>query len=182
MINHSEAQELSQCIGQGIERDGDYMVALERAREIANVLVSDTMDDRELKALAVVLDAAGKWQNELAEYVIPDAGDADAEGYQGEYNEIEDAINVLRGDVGKAEEFPKVPHEAEPTAEFEEKRRELACFLYELYHGKGTWAEVLLAPLYDDRYSNYMADADDILRANPHLLTLETNEQMGIDH
>jgi hypothetical protein len=179
MINHSEAQELSQCIGQGIERDGDYMMALERAREIAGVLVSDTMNDREAKALAIVLEAAEKWRDELGQEIIPEADDNDAEGYQGEHDRIDAAITVLRGEV---EPGQVVPHDAEPTSEFEEKRRELAAFLYELYHGKGTWAEVLLAPLYDDRYGNYMADADDVLRANPHLLTLETLEQMGIDH
>ena len=42
MISHEQAQELHQCIGQGIERDGDYLVALDRALEIASVIVSDT--------------------------------------------------------------------------------------------------------------------------------------------
>lgn len=42
MLNHDEAQELHECIGQAISRDGDWLVALERAQELAAILVSDT--------------------------------------------------------------------------------------------------------------------------------------------
>lgn len=42
MLNHDEAQELHECIGQAINRDGDWLVALERAQELAAILVSDT--------------------------------------------------------------------------------------------------------------------------------------------
>jgi hypothetical protein len=126
-------------------------------------------------ALQTVLQAAEKWRDELGQEIIPGAdSEEDAKGYQEEHDAIDAAIEELR---------PKpAEHLPEPTAEFKEKRGELAEFLYELYHGPNTWIDVLAAPLDDDRYSNYMADADDILRANPHLLTLETNEQMGIDH
>ena len=47
MLSHKEAQELHECIGQGIERTGDYLVALDRALELASVLVSDSDPDNE---------------------------------------------------------------------------------------------------------------------------------------
>jgi hypothetical protein len=130
------------------------------------------------EALEKVLTAAECWRDELGQEIIPEAeSDESAEGYQETYDAITEALAVLRT---PAESWrTKTP---EPTSEFEEKRRELAEFLYELYYGKSTWLEVLLAPTSDDRFDNYMADADDILRSNPHLLTLDTVEQMGIDH
>lgn len=45
MLTHDEAQELHQCIGQGIARVGDYLEALDRALELAAILVSDTDPD-----------------------------------------------------------------------------------------------------------------------------------------
>lgn len=41
MISYEEAQELHECIGLGIEGRGDWRYALDRALEIASVLVSD---------------------------------------------------------------------------------------------------------------------------------------------
>lgn len=65
--------------------------------------------------------------------------------------------------------------------EFTEKQTKLACFLYELYHGEGTWlTEVLIAPLEADKYDNYMADARDVLREQTHLLTLACGQAMGL--
>jgi hypothetical protein len=43
MLSHTEAQELHQCIRQGIARDGAYLEALDRALELAAILVADTM-------------------------------------------------------------------------------------------------------------------------------------------
>lgn len=199
MISYDEAQELHLLVGGPLEvarQDGAYpdevmvkAAELERAREIASVVVSDADPEGEVaKALRTVLGAAESWENELSEYIIPSATETcgdDAEGYQASYKALGEALELLRPLVPPANGLPadEGKHLPEPTAEFEEKRRELAAFLYELYHGKGTWlSEVLIAPVDDDRFSNYMADADDILRANPHLLTLDTVEQMGIDH
>lgn len=42
VVSHTDAQELHQCIGQVMAQDGDWRVALERALELASVIVSDT--------------------------------------------------------------------------------------------------------------------------------------------
>lgn len=48
-------------------------------------------------AYEVIIEAASKWQNELAEFCIPDAYDEeDAQGYQDEYDRISEAFDVLR--------------------------------------------------------------------------------------
>jgi hypothetical protein len=99
MISHKEAQELHECIGQGLNRTGDYLVALERALELASVMVSDTDPEGEVaKAQATVLQAAESWQSELSEYIIPAsvAADDGAE-YEPFKNELDEAIDLLRG-------------------------------------------------------------------------------------
>ena len=44
MLSHEQAQELHEYIGQATEQAGDWRVALERAQELAAILVSDTME------------------------------------------------------------------------------------------------------------------------------------------
>jgi hypothetical protein len=99
VIGHNEAQELHQCIGQGLERQGDYLVALERAQELASVMVSDTDPEGEVaKALAAVLDAAVSWRDELSDYIIPSAAETcgdDAEGYKESYDKLGAALALL---------------------------------------------------------------------------------------
>lgn len=47
MISYGEAQEMHECIGLGVERKGDYLEALDRALEIASIVVSDLAPDDE---------------------------------------------------------------------------------------------------------------------------------------
>lgn len=44
MLSPKEAQELHECIGLATEQVGDWRVALERAQELAAILVSDTTE------------------------------------------------------------------------------------------------------------------------------------------
>lgn len=70
-----------------------------------------------------------------------------------------------------------------PTPEFEEKRDALALFLFNMNNGPcESLTEVLHHPDYGLTYfENYVMDAYDILRSNPHLLGLETREAMKLD-
>jgi hypothetical protein len=61
--------------------------------------------------------------------------------------------------------------------EFVEKRQQLAEFLLSMATGY-SWDD---AKDLDDFHSNYLKDADDILRSQPHLLGLTTREVMGLD-
>jgi hypothetical protein len=47
MISYGEAQELHECIGLGVEQVGDWREALDRALEIASVIVSDLEPEAE---------------------------------------------------------------------------------------------------------------------------------------
>lgn len=72
----------------------------------------------------------------------------------------------------------------QPPAEFREKQRELALSLFELANGRGFNSLEAIAedPDYGQGYvDNYMADADEVLRRQPHLLGLATREKMGLD-
>lgn len=60
--------------------------------------------------------------------------------------------------------------------EFTEKRQALAEFLLTMATGY-SWVQ---ADGVDNFHFNYMADADEIIKANPHLLGLETREKMGL--
>lgn len=42
MLSHSQAQELHECITQAAGQSGDHLVALERAQELAAIMVADT--------------------------------------------------------------------------------------------------------------------------------------------
>jgi len=108
------------------------------------------------KYLRLHIDASGKWD---AEECVPVDDDYPWEPMSYPTPELRD-------------ELPE---------EFQEKQRELAEYLYELYHGKGEWVHVLLAPTSDERWENYMRDAYDVLRNNPHLLTLDTLQAMGLE-
>lgn len=79
------------------------------------------------------------------------------------------------------------------TLEFKDKQKELALFLFGLANGPqvssidelkefGSYREVGESVLHLDKtyYKNYMADANDILRSNPHLLGLGTRERMDL--
>lgn len=77
------------------------------------------------------------------------------------------------------------------TSEFREKQESLAIFLFGLVYGPISsidqlkqYGSVLISTsnreLDKTYYKNYMADADDILRSNPHLLSLDTRERMGL--
>lgn len=70
------------------------------------------------------------------------------------------------------------------TPEFAEKQDALALFLFNLGNGgqADSWDIVLNHPAYGpDYYNNYMADAEGILRDNPHLVGLGTREKMRLD-
>lgn len=72
----------------------------------------------------------------------------------------------------------------QPPAEFRAKQRTLALSLFELANGRGfdSLEAVAADPGYGQDYvDNYMADADEVLRSQPHLLGLETREKMGLD-
>lgn len=57
--------------------------------------------------------------------------------------------------------------------EYIERREKLAEFLCNLVYGEGAWQEAG-----EDTQLNYRLDADDIITANPHLLSLEERERL----
>lgn len=61
--------------------------------------------------------------------------------------------------------------------EFLDKRQSLAMFLLAMATGM-TWDD---AEGVDDLHDNYTMDAEDVLRANPHLLGLSARKEMGIE-
>lgn len=172
MISHEQAQTLHQCIGQGIERDGDYLAALDTALELASVIVSDTDPEGEVAgALATVLQAAESWRDELDEHIIPASVAAqDGAEYGTGRDELDKAIELLCGTTLAPWPEPK----PEVTTEFNLKREMLAEFLYGMNNSE-PWQEA------DAEYhANYLADADQVLRSHPHLLGLDTREHMGL--
>jgi hypothetical protein len=79
--------------------------------------------------------------------------------------------------AGRFSEKPNsAPEEAlaEHPSEFTEKRARLAEFLFDLAGCDGPFESAS-----DAEVANYTADADDVLRANPHLLTLRENERLA---
>ncbi|QED11665.1 hypothetical protein PP914_gp177 [Arthrobacter phage Qui] len=66
--------------------------------------------------------------------------------------------------------------QSELPEEFTEKRQDLAEFLLTMATGY-SWKQ---ADGVDNFHFNYKADADEILKKNPHLLGLDTREQMGL--
>jgi len=66
--------------------------------------------------------------------------------------------------------------------EYREKQRELAVFLFNMNNGPCATVKDWLDEYGDtDYYANYMADAEEILKLQPHLLSLPTREHMGIE-
>lgn len=59
------------------------------------------------------------------------------------------------------------------STEYWERREALARFLLDLVYGDGAWVEAD-----KDLILNYRLDADDIIKANPHLLSLEERERL----
>lgn len=60
-------------------------------------------------------------------------------------------------------------------SEYVQRREALAQFLCDLVYGNGMWSENSDASL----RLNYRLDADDIIKANPHLLSLEERERLA---
>jgi hypothetical protein len=55
------------------------------------------------EALKIVLDAAGKWSTELAEWIQPAAEGEDGEAYEEEGDDIDEAIKVLTPGIAGVE-------------------------------------------------------------------------------
>jgi hypothetical protein len=72
------------------------------------------------------------------------------------------------------EQAEQAENAAHAVKEFEDKRQSLAMFLLALATGH-TWDDVD-----EDFHENYTKDADDILRSQPHLLSLPTREHHGL--
>lgn len=66
-----------------------------------------------------------------------------------------------------------VNREASKSTEYTERREKLARFLCDLVYGDGAWVEAET-----DLILNYRLDADDIIKANPHLLSLTERERL----
>jgi hypothetical protein len=64
--------------------------------------------------------------------------------------------------------------EAEDDTEYTQRRELLAEFLCNMVYGDGAWGEAG-----EDTRLNYRLDAQDIIKANPHLLSLEERERLG---
>jgi hypothetical protein len=68
-----------------------------------------------------------------------------------------------------------VPLWPEPDdCEYTERREKLAEFLCGLVYGAGAWLTAT-----PDLRLNYRLDADDIIKTNPHLLSLTERERLG---
>jgi hypothetical protein len=73
----------------------------------------DLPDMTPLEALNTVLTAASKWQNELREYIIPEASPTDAESYEQEAEAIEHALQYLS--PGRKALLVYIPGKEEPN-------------------------------------------------------------------
>jgi hypothetical protein len=117
-------------------------------------------------AVDALAELVGKLEADVAEELALIAGDRatmpDAE-----------VLDTFRGD----NDLPETPEE------FTEKQCALALFMFNMSNGPlDTLEQVVSHPSYGATYyDNYMADAADTLRSQPHLLGLGTREQMGIE-
>lgn len=95
--------------------------------------------------------------------------------------ELDWEIDLMDGQmvtvVDDPKQDPKVPKPLSPGGEYVERRDRLARFLLDLVYGEGAWNEADA-----DRHLNYRLDADDIIKANPHLLSLEERERLDKYH
>lgn len=85
------------------------------------------------------------------------------EVWMGHWDSLAEAM-----DAGRAEYCGIVRN-----TEYVQRRDRLAGFLCDLVYGKGTWVEAD-----HDLILNYRLDADDIIKANPHLLSLTERERL----
>jgi hypothetical protein len=84
-------------------------------------------------------------------------------------------------DGDKLEEAETLPADGIPE-EFREKQRNLAVFLFNMNNGPVASVTEWLDQYGDtDYYSNYMADAAEILKLQPHLLSYGARAEMGIE-
>lgn len=79
------------------------------------------------------------------------------------FESLDDALEFARQDSC----------EAAKSTEYVERREKLARFLCDLVYGDGAWVEAET-----DLILNYRLDADDIIKANPHLLSLDERERL----
>lgn len=111
-------------------------------------------------AVDALVELTQKSASEVAEELALIAGDRATMPH-------DEVMGTFRGDNN----LPELPQE------FEDKRQSLAMFLLAMATGL-TWDD---AEGVDDFHENYTKDADEILRAHPHLLGLGTREEMGIE-
>ena len=83
--------------------------------------------------------------------------------WAGHYDSLGDAV----------EDAVKAYCAAIRRTEYVQRREALARFLLDLVYGDGAWVEAD-----KDLILNYRLDADDIIKANPHLLSLEERERL----
>ena len=79
-----------------------------------------------------------------------------------------DAMNYAREEA----------HNLALSTEYVQRREALAKFLLELVYGEGAWSQAMWDER-EDLVLNYRLDADDIIKANPHLLSLEERERLA---
>jgi hypothetical protein len=80
-------------------------------------------------------------------------------------------------DLTEDEEDPAAPEPLWPLpkdSEYIERRDKLAEFLCDLVYGNGAWGEAE-----KNTQLNYRLDADEIIKANPHLLSLAERERLA---
>lgn len=87
--------------------------------------------------------------------------------YGADHDTLEDALREAR-DMNCAESY---------RSEYTQRREALARFLHDLVYGDGAWGDNSWGSK-SDLHLNYRLDADDILKANPHLLTLGERERL----
>lgn len=120
-------------------------------------------------AVDALSELTGKSEQEVAEEL---AGIAEDRSHVPDT----DVLATFRAD----NDLPELPEE------FEEKREALARMLMDLSYFPSKWDvvanEIERANLSDDieLRDNYLKDADEVLRSQPHLLGLGTREQMGL--
>lgn len=81
------------------------------------------------------------------------------------FETLEDALDFVQFEA----------HMSTLSTEYVERREALAEFLCDLVYGKGMWSENSDPEL----RLNYRLDADEIIKANPHLLSLGERERLA---
>lgn len=83
----------------------------------------------------------------------------------GPFDSLAEAMDEARGEA----------HNLALSTEYVQRREALAEFLCDLVYGRTMWSHNSDASL----RLNYRLDADDIIKANPHLLSLEERERLA---